>query len=272
MTIPDVLDFKPKKRSRMLTSAQRFWHSPRFFGFDRIDANSPGLLVANHSLYGVIDVPLLVEEFYLHTQQHLRILADSFHFTMPWGKAFFDYGCVEGTRENCAKLMENNEWILVFPGGGREVFKRKHEKYQLTWKQRTGFARLAIEHQYPILPVASVGGDDCYDIHLDADDVMGSFLGKLLNKSGINRRFLRQGDVIPPIVSGMYGTPYPKSERFYYHVGEPIDTQPYHANDHDAQWALRNRVAETINQQIDTLRAYQAKDNNRRLTSRFIRS
>jgi len=273
-TIPDVLDFKPKSRSRVATSIQRFWHSPRFFGFEQIDPDSPGLLVANHSLYGVIDVPLLVEEFYLKTNKHLRILADSFHFTMPWGKRFFDYGCVEGTKENCAKLMENGEWILVFPGGGREVFKRKHEKYQLTWKQRTGFARLAIEHGYPILPVASVGGDDCYDIHIDADDVMATWAGTLLDKTGINERFLRHGDVIPPLVSGLFGTPYPKSERFYYQIGDPIQTVQYRVNPEnkipykEAQWQLRELVAAAINQQISYLRQLQASDTNRRLTDR----
>jgi hypothetical protein len=35
--------------------------------------------------------------------------------------------------------------VLVYPGGGREVAKRKGEKYQLLWKERVGFARLAIE-------------------------------------------------------------------------------------------------------------------------------
>ena len=37
--------------------------------------------------------------------------------------------------------MERGEAILVFPGGGREVMKRKDEDYVLIWKERLGFVR-----------------------------------------------------------------------------------------------------------------------------------
>ena len=50
--------------------------------------------------------------------------------------------------------------MLVFPGSGREVTKRKGEAYKVIWKERTGFARMAIEHGYPITPFASVGPEE----------------------------------------------------------------------------------------------------------------
>ena len=56
-----------------------------------------------------------------------------------------------------------------FPGGAREVFKRRGEKYALIG-ERTGFARLAIECGYPIVPFSAVGAEDVYDIVLDAED------------------------------------------------------------------------------------------------------
>ncbi len=58
---------------------------------------------------------------------------------------------------------------MVFPGGGREVNKRKNERYKLVWKNRLGFARLAIQHAYPIVPFASVGAEHGIDIVLDTD-------------------------------------------------------------------------------------------------------
>ena len=51
--------------------------------------------------------------------------------------------------------------------------RRKGEAYRLVWKQRTGFARLAIEHGYDIIPFGSVGPDEAFDILFDANDVMG---------------------------------------------------------------------------------------------------
>jgi hypothetical protein len=40
-------------------------------------------------------------------------------------------GVVLGTPEGCAELMVCGESIPVFPGGGREVCKRKGEKCEL---------------------------------------------------------------------------------------------------------------------------------------------
>ena len=68
-------------------------------------------------------------------------------------------GAVRGARANCRALLAAGEAVLVYPGGGREVAKRKGEENRLTWKRRTGFARMAIEHQYPVVPFASLGAD-----------------------------------------------------------------------------------------------------------------
>ena len=65
--------------------------------------------------------------------------------------------------------MKAGENILLFPGGAREVAKRKGEAYQLVWKKRLGFVRLAVEHSYRILPFASVGQEDAFSIILDAN-------------------------------------------------------------------------------------------------------
>ncbi len=43
--------------------------------------------------------------------------------------------------------MRRGELVMVFPGGAREVNKRKNERYKLV-ENRLGFARLAIQHGY----------------------------------------------------------------------------------------------------------------------------
>jgi hypothetical protein len=69
--------------------------------------------------------------------------------------------------------MRHNETVLVFPGGGREIGKFKGEKYRLRWDGRGGFARVAIESNYPIVPVALVGGDDVYQSLFARDSTWG---------------------------------------------------------------------------------------------------
>ena len=167
--------------------------------------------------------------------------------------------------------MAAGESILVFPGGGREVAKRKGEQYQLTWKQRTGFARMAIQHGYPIIPVASVGPEDCYDIRIDANDIMDSWAGKLLKRTGVLDKYLRGGDMIMPIATGLGWTMIPRSERFYFSFGTPIPTTSYAGkeNREDALWEVREQVERAIYQQIDELKHCQENDPHRRIQPVF---
>ena len=65
-------------------------------------------------------------------------------------------------------MMENGEHIMVFPGGSREVCKHKGEAYKLVWRNHLGFAHMAIEFGYDIIPVASIGGEETYEILWDA--------------------------------------------------------------------------------------------------------
>ena len=56
--------------------------------------------------------------------------------------------------------MGERATVLVFPRRRPEVNKRRGEKYQLMWKERIGFARLAIQYSYPIVPFAAVGAEE----------------------------------------------------------------------------------------------------------------
>jgi len=174
---------------------------------------------------------------------------------------------VDGTRENCARLMRARQSILVFPGGGREVAKRKGEKYKLIWKNRTGFARMAIRYGCPIVPFAAVGAEEAFDILLDADDLMASPLGAILDRLGVRR------DVILPIAKGIGPTPLPRPERLYFYFGAPIDTQRYQRRyqDDTACFALRNDVERAVRGGIRLLRAEQRRDPERHLVPRLIK-
>ncbi|MDF1667086.1 MAG: lysophospholipid acyltransferase family protein, partial [Planctomycetota bacterium] len=158
-------------------------HRPVFKGMDLIPEKGPILFVGNHTLYGIIDAPLLFFELYKRRNLFIRALGDRLHFRIPlWRSLLSKYGVVEGSRANCAELMSQGESILVFPGGAREVAKKKGEKYQLIWKSRVGFARMAIKHQCTIVPFAAVGVEDMFDIVLDSDGVMATPLGFLLRE------------------------------------------------------------------------------------------
>lgn len=271
----DGLDFRPPPADVLwrLAAPLRAYHRPRFFGLQNIDAARPSLLVGNHTIFGILDVPHLVLAIYRQRGVLVRSLGDRLHFQVPgWGDLLKRFGSVVGTRENCTRLMQRGEHILVFPGGGREVAKRKGEAYKLIWKERTGFARMAIANGYPITPFASVGPEECFDIVVDANDVLKSPLGRFLSATGITRKLLRGGDAIMPVARGLGFTLLPRPERFYFSVGAPIDTVRYAGrhDDPEALHALREEVRSAVEGQIATLLRVRDKDPRRTLLGTLL--
>jgi 1-acyl-sn-glycerol-3-phosphate acyltransferase len=247
------------------------WHwltSPQSYGLEHVPQKGPLLFVGNHTIFGVLDAPMLVLELYTKRGIFLRALGDHLHFRIPlWRDLLRRYGVVDGTRENCARLMRAGESILVFPGGGREVAKRRGEKYQLIWGHRIGFARLAIRFRCPIVPFAAVGAEEAFDILVDANDVLDSPLGAMLERLGART------DVIMPIVKGIGPTPLPRPERLYFYFPPPIDTRKYAGRYRDdaACYALRREVERAIRRGIRFLQAKQRADPERHLIPRLIR-
>ena len=161
---------------------------------------------------------------------------------------------------------------MVFPGGSREVAKRKGEAYQLIWKDRTGFARMAVEHGYRIIPFAAVGAEDCYDILIDSNDIMGSGLVKWLKTTALGSKFIGDGEQIFPLSRGLGLSMIPRPERFYYSFGEPIETAQYEGKSDDPAVlaAVRDAVKASIETQLTALLKVQAKDPQRGLVGSLI--
>ena len=201
------------KLIRLISMLQRYYFKPTFLGTENIVANKPAMYVANHTIYGVLDSPIIID--YLYNQHNIAVvsMADHMHFHVPvWKEVVKRVGGVDGVQEYAREAMQQGYSILVFPGGGREVIKRKGEAYQLMWKQRYGFLKLAQEFNYDIAPFVALGGDEVFDLGFDVNVLLKQkWFNKLLSNPKIGS-FLRQGDVIPSIPSHII----PKRIPFYF--------------------------------------------------------
>lgn len=260
---------------RRVAEPLRRLFSPVAIGLEHVPREGAVLLAGNHTIYGLVDIPMLGLEILNGTGRLVRGLGDHNHFAVPvWRDVLRRLGAVRGTRENCAALFAKGEAVLVFPGGGREVMKRKGERYRLVWKERIGFVRLAIQYGVPIVPFASVGVDDMFEIVVDAAEILGSPIGELLRALGITEQaWFRHGEVVPPIARGRGFVGLPRFERQYFLFGPPIGTKHLAGRHEDAQCclALRNEVARAIEMQIADLLAVQSADPERYPLQRLLR-
>ncbi|MEU0496577.1 lysophospholipid acyltransferase family protein [Mycobacterium sp. NPDC006124] len=192
---------------------------PYVDGLANLPADGRFLLVGNHTQAGTeaVLIPYVVRR---QIGIRVRPLADR-RFGNVNGVArdlFAAAGAVIGTPEAARELMEAGEPILVFPGGGREISKARDQLYTLLWQGRYGFARVAVEHDYPIVPVAMVGGDDAYHILTSSDGRWARWSRPLVT------RLTGRSDMALPLMRGIGPTMIPRPQRSYLRFGAPIDT------------------------------------------------
>lgn len=239
----------------------RAWTSPVFHGLENVPRRGPALLAGNHTVYGIVDAPLIFFEIHRRHGVWVRSMADHLHWLLPgWRSLMTMGGSVDGTRANCRALLRDGQIVVVFPGGAREATRTRHDRYRLQWDGRLGFARLAVEAGCPIVPFGSVGVEEMFTPLLES----GSRLlapARALGRVVMGERGKRD-DLLPPVSRGLGLTPIPRPERLYFGFGEPIDTTPWagHADDDAAVSEVRDLVRKSVQDIIGVLRAEQAAD------------
>jgi 1-acyl-sn-glycerol-3-phosphate acyltransferase len=133
-------------------------------GLDNIPATGPVLLVGNHSGGVVIaDTFVFAQAFYDHfgPQRPFFQLAHDLVFKFPGARALVQrYGTVPASPENMATALERDAALLVYPGGDHETFRPSWESAEVDFAGRTGFIKLALQHNVAIVPVVAIGGQE----------------------------------------------------------------------------------------------------------------
>jgi 1-acyl-sn-glycerol-3-phosphate acyltransferase len=120
------------------------------------------LLVGNHSGQLPFDGLMIGAAMVLEREppRVVRSMVERWVPRLPYvSVALARVGQVVGTPENCRRLLAQEEAILVFPEGVRGLSKTFDRRYRLA-RFGTGFMRLALEMDTPIVPVAVVGAEE----------------------------------------------------------------------------------------------------------------
>jgi len=151
-------------------------------------------------------------------------------------------GQVRATLENARALVKQGELVGVYPEGLRGVGKAFPERYRVL-DFHPGFVQLAISTQTPIIPVATVGGDEIFPNFVNLKAV-----ARLLKMPFF------------PITMGFPWLPFPLMfmplpVRWLIHIHEPINLgyPPEKANDRKLVLKIAREIQYDIQRDLNKM-------------------
>jgi 1-acyl-sn-glycerol-3-phosphate acyltransferase len=125
--------------------------------------STPALIVANHGFGGIVDLNVLALARTLDRvgePRHVTFLVHQIAWTLGAGRFVEALGCVPGSSVAVAEALDAGRHVAVFPGGDIEAAKTTSERNLIKFAGRTGYARTAIEHGVPVVPVVTAGAGE----------------------------------------------------------------------------------------------------------------
>lgn len=142
------------------------WWRVTTTGADRLPAEGPALIVANHA--GVVpwDASMMatgIRRSEGADYRHPRFLVLDWAFSLPWASVGIRrFGGVPASPDNALALLREGHRVMVFPEGAKGVGKPYSRRYRLERFGRGGFVELALRAGAPIVPCAVVGSEEIY--------------------------------------------------------------------------------------------------------------
>ncbi|MBN1959599.1 MAG: acyltransferase family protein [Deltaproteobacteria bacterium] len=237
----DAFGFDPQYLKKVFGLAVWFYRSyfrAQAFGIENIP-DGRCFIVANHSGQLPFDAAMLTVAAFVEREppRYLRAMLDRFIPSTPFVSVFLARcGQILGTQENCKRLLEAQEAILVFPEGVKGLNKTWDARYQLQ-RFGSGFIRLALETNTPIIPTIVIGAEEQAPAFANLE-----WVGKLLGIPAL--------PVTPfhPLIPGLGLFPMPTRYRIYF--GKPLNFSG-DANDDDTIISEKvEQVKQTMQQMI----------------------
>ena len=228
--------------------AMRVYHRYEVEGIEILDRPGAALLVGYHGKPWADDMCMLTVSLYERLGYMPHGVAHSAFGRGSIGQWVMDgLGFVTGDGEGIAAAVARGEHILVQPGGTREGYRSSLHRYQVDWGDRTGYLRLALRYNLPIVPVAARGIDD-------------GFLG--LNNGYTLAKRLRVPYGLPVWLGfgplGLFPISPPFPVKIKQVIGEPIHLRedgPVDPTDRPALLRLHRRVTGVVQDLLDRANA-----------------
>jgi 1-acyl-sn-glycerol-3-phosphate acyltransferase len=164
------------------------------------------------------------------------------------------FGGLRAGHQGAAKAFARGDLVLVYPGSDLDSTRAWRDRYRIELGGRTGFLKLALREQVPIVPVVSTGTHEQFVVLTRGD--------KLAQLFGIKRLF--RSEVFPIVLAIPWGVtvgymPYwPLPAQTALRFGSPIRFEglgPEAADDADVIARCYEIVRARLQQELDVLAA-----------------
>lgn len=127
------------------------WHGYEVVGLENIPENEPVLFVYYHAAIP-IDLYYFISKIFLNNVKLIHTVADRFLFKFPGWSIISDVlRVIPGTIQTCSSILKDGNMLAISPGGVYEA-QFGDSYYQLMWKKRLGFAKVALDAKVSIIP------------------------------------------------------------------------------------------------------------------------
>ena len=201
---------------------QRYFRA-RVVGLEHMPEGK-ALVVGNHNAGITFLEPIILgREWHRRTggeDDFLFLVHDAMVALPVLGNVLMKCGAVRASRKVAGRIFAAGRKMVTFPGGNREAFRPWTKRHEVQFHGRKGFARLAIRHRAPIVPMLNVGGHDTFFV---------LWQGRALARWTGAKRLLRS-DSFPLFLGLPWGLGFgpifhfPLPARMHIELGEPIPT------------------------------------------------
>lgn len=200
----------------------RYWFRATATGLEHLPREGPAIVVGNHS--GGITMPDTAIALRAWMTAHgadapMYGLVHPAFFKVPYLNVHtMKIGGIRAHPRQAMEALDARAVVLVYPGGGDEVYRSYARRNEVDLMGRTGFIKLAMRYRCPIIPLVAAGGHETLVVLHDGEG--------LARRLRLDRRGLPRLPVSLTLpwgitVGAMYNIPFPA--RIDLRVGPPID-------------------------------------------------
>jgi len=138
------------------------WFRVRVSGIEHVPPRGRALLIGNHSGGVALDGAMVIASMLLEMDppRLAQGMVEKFLNMVPFSSQWMNRtGQLTGLPETAARLLADERLLMVFPEGARGTAKLYWERHSLV-EFGSGFMRLALATQTPIVPFAFLGGGE----------------------------------------------------------------------------------------------------------------